>query len=151
MDTSQRPAEMAQTDFFLGTWDCDVHRFPGPMGEKRYKGTIVTKPDLGGRWTSIRNTSDEASVVGYSGYDAVTKTYVRVAFDSKGGIEKKSSPGWSGDEWVFTGTTTVMAMGKEVPLRHTLTRRGDREFYSKYELQFGPQWIPVREETCKKQ
>lgn len=150
MDTSHRAPEMAQTDFFLGTWDCDVHRLPGPLGEKRYKGTIVAQQELDGNWTSIHNSSEEASVAGYSGWDGVAKKFVRVAFDSKGGIEHKSSTGWVGNEWVFEGTTSVMAVGREVPLRHTLTKKGDAEFDSKYELQFGPRWVAVREETCKK-
>jgi hypothetical protein len=147
-DSSHRTPEMAQTDFFLGTWDCDVHRYPGPMGEKRYKSTIVTKADLGGNWTSIRNSSEETTVAGYSGYDRNSKKFVRVAFDDHGGMEVKTSTGWTGDDWVYEGKSSVM--GREVPLRHTLTKRGEREFYGKYELEFGGKYMTVRDETCKK-
>ena len=130
---------MAPLAFFLGTWTCDVHaQSVGFIPERKYQSTITIKNDLGGSWNSIRNESNAATVAGFTGWDRSSKRFVRVAFDSFGGMESKYSDGWKGDDWVWTGTSSVA--GKDAPLRHTITRHGDAEFVGKYEMQDGDKW-----------
>jgi hypothetical protein len=140
---------MSQQDYFLGTWTCDVHsNAVGHIPAGDYQSTIVTKTDLGGHWHSIRNESTRATVAGWAGWDRNAKHFIRVAFDSFGGMETKVSDGWTGDDWVYTGTSSVA--GKESPLRHTMTKKGDKEFVGKYEIQVDGKWTVIRTEDCKK-
>jgi len=144
------PSEkMAQLAYFAGVWKCDVSRVArGHIPAKTYQGTITVKDDLGGFWNSIRNESTEATVAGFSGYDRSSQRFLRVAFDSYGGMETKTSDGWKGDDFVWSGTSSVA--GKDAPLKHTITKHGDKEFSGTYEIEEDGKWQSIRTEVCKK-
>jgi hypothetical protein len=141
--------EMAQMDYYLGTWTCDVTAVAlCHIPARTYQSTITTQSDLGGSWVSIRNHSAGVTVAGFSGYDRASKHFLRVAFDSYGGMESKTSDGWKGDDWEWIGTSTIC--GKDLPMRHTITKHGDKEFAGKYELEIDGQWTVSRSELCKR-
>jgi hypothetical protein len=141
--------EMAKLAYFDGVWTCDVDAIAtGHIPARKYVSTITIKDDLDGSWNAIRNESAGVTIAGYSGWDRTAKHYVRVAFDSFGGMETKISDGWKDKDWVWTGTSSVT--GKDAPLRHTITKQGDGEFLGKYEIQDGSAWTQIRTEHCKK-
>jgi hypothetical protein len=142
--------EMAQLAYFLGTWQCDVEAFQfGYIPGGKYHSTIHVTDDLGGMWNAIRNSSDRASVAAFTGWFRAGHHYVRVGVDSRGGMEQKVSDGWTGNDWIWTGTFS--GTGEELPMHHTLTKHTDTEFFGKYEVQGKDgQWKLIRQELCKK-
>jgi hypothetical protein len=86
---------------------------------------------------------------GMSGYDPATKKFVRVDFDSSGGMVHLSSPGWEGDKMTWVGDGTMM--GQKVKMRHTMTKKSDTEFTSLFESA-GPdgKFAAMGEDDCKK-
>ena len=149
------PAEMAQLDFFVGTWNCTGKAFASPMGpEHASAATVHAARAIGGRWIHVSYDENKTAAnpmpfhAGvYMGYDAGKKSFVSGCVDNMGGYCTQSSPGWNGDAMVFEGTAN--ADGKQFPARDTFTKKGTTELVHFAEMQGEDKaWMKRDEETC---
>jgi len=151
------PAELAQYDFFVGTWHCSGKAFATPMGpEHATTATVRAAKEVGGRW--LRATYDEDKTAAnpmpyhigvFMGYDSAKKQFVQSCVDVFGGYCTASGSGWNGDTMIFEGTAN--GMGEPAAARDTFTRKGANQMTHTGEMQ-GPdkKWIKTDEETCHK-
>jgi len=151
------PAEMAQLDFFVGTWNCTGKAFASPMGpEHATAATVHAVKAVGDRWVHItydeKKTAANASpyhVGVYMGYDAGKKRFVEGCVDNFGGYCNQSSSGWNGDSLVFEGDAN--GSGQTFGARDTFTKKGAGQLTHSGEMQGADkQWTKTDEETCKK-
>ena len=133
-----KPAEELKVEkWFVGTWSCKGKRNAGPMGPPGDVAVKLTmKMELAGSWLNVEVASTQGPMKGevsegYATWDPASKTHLRFAFNAGGSWSRLATPGWDGDKIVFDGE--LMAGGQKVPLRHTITRKGDNEFQSVWE------------------
>lgn len=153
------PAEelTAVGKWFEGNWKCAGKRLASHMGpEAPTKGKYTSKADLNGYWLSMRYEEQKAKdnpkpyVSALTvGWDPSKKQLVRTDIDGMGGITHSTSPGWSGDTMVFSGE--AMMGPQKAAWKHTITKKGDKEFTSAVEMA-GPdgKLAPMTEGSCKK-
>ena len=151
------PEFLTATKFFLGSWNCAGTQAAGPWGpEAKSAGKLGFKMDLNNFFMSVDGNfkmgENKQLFRGVNGYDPTTKKLMRMDWDSMGGAAHLSSPGWEGDVLTFTGEG--MMMGQKMKLRHTMTKKGDKEFTSVFE--YAPATAPggtyskMGEDVCKK-
>lgn len=151
------PAELAQLDYFIGTWHCTGKTLASPMSaEHATAATVHAAKAIGGRWIQV--TYDEAKTAAnpmpyhagiYMGYDAGKKQFVSGCVDNMGGYCTQSSAGWNGDVMVMEGTGN--SDGKQFGSRDTFTRKGAGELMHNSEMQGDDKaWTKLDEETCRK-
>ena len=151
------PAELAQLDFFAGTWHCTGKAAAGPMGpEHATTATVHAGKVIGGRWLHVTYDENKSAVnpmpyhVGvYMGYDSAKKQFVESCVDVFGGYCNESGSGWNGDTMIFEGMAS--GMGEPGGARDTFTKKGANELAHIGEMQ-GPdkKWTKTDEETCHK-
>jgi hypothetical protein len=151
------PAELAQLDFFAGTWQCSGKAFASPMGpEHATAATVHAARAVGGRWIHLSYDENKTAASPmpyhagvYLGYDGAQKKFVQYCVDVTGGHCTQSSAGWSGDSFVFEGTSS--GDGGESGARDTFTKKGSNQVTHMGEMQ-GPdqKWMKLDEETCHK-
>jgi hypothetical protein len=132
-----KPAEELKTEkWFAGSWTCTGTLQPGPMGPGGPVATKLTmKMELAGFWLQVRVHSTEGPMKGevaegFATWDAASKQHVRYEFNPGPRATKYTTPGWDGDKLVFDGEG-VLGGPK---LRHTITKKGDNEFQSVFEI-----------------
>jgi hypothetical protein len=142
---------------FVGTFNCTGTAFASEMGpEHPSRGTVTGKWVLNKKWLEVRYSETKTtknpnpfSVVAYWGYDTQTKKLVAVSVDGFGGYGTEDSPGWTGDQLVFTGASHMGGMTMQG--RDTFTRKGKNEIGHFGEIQDpGGNWKKTDEETCKR-
>jgi len=144
---------------FIGTWSCTGIAFASEMGpEHPTSATVTGRWTLGGKWLLMRYTEVKTSknpkpfdVAGYWMYDDAQNKFIAVSADNMGGYATtESDSGWSGDEFVFTGSGhmgTMVMNGRDV-----FTRSGKSTIKHRFEMQDpSGNWKKLDEETCKKQ
>jgi len=87
----------------LGTWSCD-----GTFGSngKPISSTIAFSPTLEGAWLEMHQDDRPPNVFHTHelwGYDKIAKDFTNFAFDNFGGVRRFTSPGWSGNQLIWTG------------------------------------------------
>jgi hypothetical protein len=131
--------------------------FASEMGPEHATRAIVTgKWVLDKKWLEVRYSETKTSknphpfsVVAYWGYDAQTKKLVAGSVDNSGGYGTEDSPGWNGDQLVFTGPGHMGGMTMQG--RDTFTRKGKNEIGHTGEFQDqSGNWKKTDEETCKR-
>jgi hypothetical protein len=152
------PAELAQLDFFVGTWNCSGKAFASPMGpEHATEATVHALKAVGGRWVHVTYEEKKTAVnpmpyrVGaYYGYDSGKKTFVESCVDAFGGYCTASGAGWKGDTMIFEGSGNG-GDGKSFMARDTFTKKGTNGLTHMGEMQGDDKkWIKTDEETCSK-
>ena len=142
---------------FVGTLTCTGTAFASEMGpEHASRGTVTSKWVLNNKWLEVRYSETKTSknpqpfsVVAYWGYDAQTKKIVALSADNFGGYATQDSPGWNGDDLVFTGASHMGAMTMQG--RDTFTRKGKNQLGHMGEVQDASgNWKKTDEETCKR-
>src|SRR5205085_11447364 len=121
-----------------------------------YKAKADFKWGLGNYWLTWHVDQEKSkdnpmpvSTAGGSTYDPATKKFVRSDMMSGGMWSTMSSPGWEGDVLTFTGEQSMM--GKKVPVKHTLTKKGDSEYTSVFVMgTLDGKMMKFIDETCKK-
>jgi len=142
-------AELSVEKWFVGSWTCTGQQHAGPMGPEMKTGSTLTmKMELGGYWLQVHVTPAGGPMKGKEVSDGFATwdgtQHVRYDFNLPGTAWRLTSRGWEGDKMVFDGqTVTGESKG---PIRHTITKKGDKEFSSVFEID-GKPWL---DETCKK-
>jgi len=142
---------------FEGNWKCETKFAPGAMGpgspETTGKSTVKFKKDYGGfSWhgefaLAKSKTMPPLSGVMQLGYDPGSGQMTVVSYDSMGSATMGAGP--------ITGDTAVIteegyAMGMKVKMRETMTKKGPKEVYHKYEGDMGKGFQLMGEDFCKK-
>jgi hypothetical protein len=142
---------------FVGTWKCSGMAFASPMGpEHPTRATATAKWSLNNKWVEVHYTETKTSknphpydVVAYWGYDDETKKLVADSFDNMGGYSTEDSPGWDGDQLVFSGPSH--GGGMTMQGRDVFIRKGVNQFTHHFEMQDkSGGWQKTDEETCKR-
>lgn len=150
-----KPApEMAQIDFFLGTWTCQGKTQPSPFGPAGdVKSTVQVTKDLGGFWQSGTVTAMMANMPPFEGrfhvtYDPGAKGFLMLWVDSMGGWSQARSSGWKGDTLVYEGDSHMGA--QTMKSRDTFMRSGSGTMKHTWEANLEGKWTLLGEETCQK-
>jgi hypothetical protein len=140
------PEEMSALKWFVGSWNCKGVRHAGQMGpEMKIADKIDFKIELAGFWMQVKGTAvggpmkGKELFEGFAGWDGTQ--YARFDF-SPGGMQKFTTKGWDGDKIVFDGDG--MMGGQKMSLKHTVTKKGDNAWESRFESD----GKPMIEETC---
>lgn len=142
----QPPEAMKLEKWFAGTWHCKGQQHEGPLGpEMTFGSRLEMKLELGGFWLQIKATvtagpqKGQEAYEGFAGHDGTR--HQRYDFHP-GAVVHFTASGWEGDKLVFDGEATMG--GRTVPMRHTITRKGDDQFSSLFESE----GKIVIEDTC---
>jgi hypothetical protein len=149
-------AQLEQLKPFLGAWKCTGRQLATPMfgPEHAFTGSAAAKPEVDGFWQQFvyeEKRSKEhpgLKLVGLWGYDAGGKRFIRAAGSSQGGWDSASSVGWNGDKMVWTGE--LSSPKGRMPFRQTFTKKGEKEWSFRLELNPAGTWIPLSEVSCKR-
>lgn len=149
--TTPRPPspEGEQLRFFVGRWSCQGQQFATEFGSaRRTTAAVAITSVLDGFWYALQVRSGKFQGTGYWGYDASSKRFITTFVSNMGDMENWTATGWKGNDFTWAGDTVFK--GRKVPLRETLTRKGDGEFFRIVELSGSSgQWTRVAEEKCR--
>jgi hypothetical protein len=115
--------------FMTGSWSCSVlsARRPGP-----YIVTSTTSVSPDGYWLVTQNTVHKASwipkefvSIDKMTYDPSTNQWVDITTDELGGYDLSTSPGWNGNQIVWTDVTYPKTNATAVNNPTTVTKMSD--------------------------
>lgn len=150
-----RPAEqLEQMKVFIGTWKCTGKQHATPMfgPEHTFTGAASGKPEVEGFWQQFVYEEKKSKehpglkLVGLWGWDQGGKRFIRAAASNEGAWDSASSVGWNGDKMVWTGDLSG-PFGR-MPFRQTFTRKGEKDWTFRLELNPQGNWIPFTEVSC---
>jgi hypothetical protein len=152
-----KPApELQQLKWFEGSWACEGNAPASAFGPAhKTQNALQMKLALDGHW--LLGTVDEAKTaenpqpvkgVIQLGYDGGGKRFVMNWVDNFGSFATETSPGWQGDNMVWTGDQNVL--GQKMGSRDSFTKKTATEFTHRFELENKGKWDLIVEETCKK-
>ena len=149
------PAQLDQLKSFLGNWKCAGKQMATPMygPEHAITGSASSKLEVDGFWQQITYEEKKSKehpglrLVGLWGYDLGGKRFIRAFGSSMGGWDSATSVGFNGDKMVWTGDLSSPA--GRMPFRQTFTKKGDKEWSFRLELNPQGSWIPLSDVTCK--
>jgi len=142
---------------FEGSWKCESKFAAGAMGpgspEVTTKTSVKFKKEFGGfSWHGEYSMAKSkampaASGVLQVGYDAGSNQMTIVGYDSMGSSSFGAGP--------ITGDTAVVTLdahmaGMKMKTRETMTKKGPKEVYHKYEADMGKGFQLMAEDSCKK-
>jgi hypothetical protein len=142
---------------FEGSWKCETKFAAGAMGpgspEVTTKTSVKFKKEFGGfSWHGEYSLAKSKMMPAMSGvlqlaFDPGSNQITMVGYDSLGSATLGAGP--------ISGDTAVLAeegymMGMKMKLRETMTKRGPREIYHKYEADTGKGFQLMGEDSCKK-
>lgn len=139
------PGDFGPMRFMLGTWTCSGAALDGTkfkvtdttvMEGAGTSGRMVSHDSLGKSTTTMR-------------WDSTTQMWILTS-DSAKASSAQTSPGWSGDTLVFTGTISLSG-APTAGYRTTMTRISDTMKQQVDELgNQGGQWITFDTASCEK-
>lgn len=150
-----KPApQLDQLKFFLGNWKCSGKQLATPMygPEHTFTGSASVKLESDGFWQQFNYEEKKSKehpglkLVGLWGYDSGGKRFIRAAGSSQGGWDSATSVGFNADKMVWTGDLSS-PMGR-MPFRQTFTKKNDKEWSFRLELNTQGNWVPLSEVTC---
>jgi hypothetical protein len=155
-EAQKLPEQLSFEKWFVGDWICEgtQHASPAGLGVK-FTDRFSFNMTLRGSWLIYHidqlkgPVKGKQTLIGSSTWDASAKVHVRRDMNIGGSRMDVTSPGWDGDKVVFTG---YMITGDEkLPVKHTLTKKGDAAYDSALEVTDADgkpaMW---EEESCKK-
>jgi hypothetical protein len=148
------PQQLEQLKLFLGTWKCSGKQLATPMfgPEHTFTSSASSKPDVDGFWHLFtyeeKKSKDHPGLklVGHWGYDVGGKRFIRAAGSNQSGWDSATSVGFNGDKMVWTGDFSG-PMGR-MPFKQTFTRKSDKEWSFRYELNIQGTWVALSEVSC---
>ena len=150
-----KPApQLDQLKFFLGNWKCAGKQLATPMygPEHAITGSASAKLEADGFWQQFvyeeKKTKEHPGLrlVGLWGYDSGGKRFIRSAGSSMGGWDSATSVGFNADKMVWTGDLSS-PMGR-MPFRQIFTKKSDKEWSFRLELNLQGAWVPLSEVAC---
>jgi hypothetical protein len=101
--TSGLKEEISALSPLLGQWSCD-----GTFASngKPISSTMAFSPTLEGAWVEMHQDDRPPNLFHAHelwGFDKAAKEFTNFAFDNFGGVRKFTSPGWSGNQIIWTG------------------------------------------------
>ena len=150
-----RPApQLEQLKMFLGNWKCAGKQLATPMfgPEHSFAASASAKPEADGFWQQFTYEEKKAKdhpglrLLGLWGYDVAGKRFIRAAASSQGGWDSATSIGFVGDKMVWTGD--LSGPTGRMPFRQTFTKKNDKEWSFKFELNLQGSWVPLSEVAC---
>ena len=149
------PPELEQLKPFLATAVCTGQAEESPLGPAHtIKGQVSGSMDATGFWLQIRyvekKTRDNPLATSAEerwSYDPAQKRFVALLWDGFGGYGLGTSPGWEGDNLVWTGE--VVMNGQKLPYRQTFTREKGGAIAETWEMQLNGAWAKMTSGTCK--
>jgi hypothetical protein len=142
---------------FEGSWKCDTKFAAGSMGpgspEMATKTTVKFKKAYGGfSWHGEYSLAKSKAMPAMSGemqlaFDPGSNQMTMVGHDSMGSAMFGAGP-ISGDSAVINEDAYMMGMKSK--LRETMTKKGPKEIYHKYEVDMGKGFQVMGEDSCKK-
>lgn len=149
------PPELEQLKPFLATAVCTGQAEESPLGPAHtIKGQVSGSMDPTGFWLQIRyvekKTRDNPLATSAEerwSYDPAQKRFVALLWDGFGGYGLGTSPGWEGDNLVWTGE--VVMNGQKLPYRQTFTREKGGAIAETWEMQLNGAWAKMTSGTCK--
>ncbi len=139
-------SRLAPLEFFLGSWQIDGE-MEDPSGKPvKFTATYTIKADLGGAWLVGSAVVMGNSVRDFWGYDAASRDFVRIQFQSDGMRGEVHSPGWEGNSMIWSGEATG-ADGKRMKIRTHQLRLGPDRFRVTWEMHDGTTWKTYSRET----
>jgi hypothetical protein len=147
-------AQLEQLKLFLGNWKCSGKQFATPMfgPEHGFTGSASGRLVADGFWQEFtyeeKKSKDHPGflLVGLWGYDSGGKRFIRSAGSSVGGWDSATSVGFNADKMVWTGDLSSPA--GRMPFRQTFTKKSEKEWSSRFELNTQGNWVPLSEVTC---
>jgi len=112
---------------------------------------MTFKPDLNGSWLILRHDDRPPNIfhaIELWGFDETAKTYVAVIADSGGGFRLFTSPGWTGESFVWTGDG--LPSRQNGTQRFTFEKKNAGEFVITYHVLQNEEWKPVDTLACEK-
>jgi hypothetical protein len=148
------PAQLEQLKFFLGNWKCSGKQLATPMSgpEHTFTGSASAKLESDGFWQEFiyeeKKSKDHPGLklVGLWGYDTGGKRFIRAAGSSMGGWDSATSIGFNAEKMVWTGD--LSSPTGRMPFRQTFTKKSDKEWSFRLELNVQGNWMPLSEVTC---
>jgi hypothetical protein len=147
-------AQLDQLKLFLGNWKCSGKQFATPMfgPDHAFTGSASARMEADGFWQQWvyeeKKAKDHPGIrlVGLWGWDSGGKRFIRAAGSSLGGWDSATSVGFNGDKMVWTGDLSSPA--GRMPFRQTFTKKSDKEWSFRLELNTQGAWVPLSEVTC---
>jgi hypothetical protein len=142
---------------FEGSWKCETKFAAGAMGpgspEVTAKTTVKFKKEYGGfSWHGEYSLAKSKTMPALSGvlqlaFDPGSNQITMVGYDSFGSATLGAG--------AISGETAVLheegyMMGMKMKLRETMTKKGPKEIYHKYESDMGKGFQLMGEDSCKK-
>jgi hypothetical protein len=150
------PEQLSVEKWFVGNWICEGTQHASPMAPGvKFIDRFSFRMALRGSWLIYHidqlkgPVKGKQTLIGSSTWDANAKVHVRRDMNIGGSRVDVTSPGWDSDKLVYTG---YMIIGEEkLPVKHTLTKKGDAAYDSALEVT-GADGKPAmwEEESCKK-
>ena len=150
-----KPApQLEQLKFFLGNWKCAGKQLATPMfgPEHPITGSASAKLESDGFWQQFTYEEKKTpqhpgfKLVGLWGWDLGGKRFIRAAGSSNGAWDSATSVGFNADKMVWTGD--LSGPTGRMPFRQTFTKKGEKEWSFRLELNLQGNWVPLTEVTC---
>jgi hypothetical protein len=139
------PGDFGPMHIMLGTWTCSGAALDGT----KFKVTDTTVMEGAGTSGRLVSHDSEGKSSTTLRWDSTTQTWILTS-ESPKASSAQTSPGWSGDTLVFTGTISL-AGAPTADYRTTITRISDTQKQQVDELGNGAgQWITFATSSCEK-
>jgi hypothetical protein len=147
-------AQLDQLKFFLGNWKCTGKQLATPMfgAEHPFTGVASARLESDGFWQQITYEEKKTpqhpglKLVGLWGYDVGGKRFIRAFGGSNGSWDSATSVGFNADKMVWTGD--LSSPTGRMPFRQTFTKKSDKEWSFRLELNVQGNWMPLNEVSC---
>ena len=137
--------DFAPMRFMLGTWTCSGAALDGTKF-KVTDTTVIEGAGTSGRMVSHDSEGKSSTTLRW---DSTTQTWILTSESAKAS-SAQTSPGWSGDTLVFTGTISLSG-APTADYRTTITKNSDTQKQQVDELgNGGGQWITFATSSCEK-
>ena len=143
------PPELQQFRPFVGTSSCLSQVEESPLGPAHQaRGSLTARRDRRAFWLQIRYQDPDGASEERWSWDPGLKKFVALLWDSFGGYGQGTSPGWEGDNLVWTGEVSMNV--QKMPYRQTFTRAKDGSISESWEMQMNGAWTKLTSGTCKR-
>ena len=123
-----------------------------PRENSATRGAHSAKLEADGFWQQVTyeetKTKDHPGLklVGLWGYDTAGKRFIRAFGGSLGEWDSATSVGFNADKMVWTGDLSSPA--GRMPFRQTFTKKSEKEWTFRLELNMQGNWVPLSEVGC---